>query len=187
MDPRTARRRASRRRGSVRLDARRRVSIRPIDAFDRSALVDLYEGLSDESARRRFLSWSRPTRADLDRLASTAGLVAELRAPGADDGAIVAHAVIAQDAVGSAEVAFVVRDDLQGRGIGRALVAATVAEARRHGLRQLTAMTRADNAPMRHLLLGAGLVVASDRVEGGDEEITLRVPAEIAIPVVVAR
>lgn len=174
MDPRTARRRASRRRGSVRLDARRRVSIRPIDAFDRSALVDFYAGLSDASSHRRFLSWSRPAATDLERLAAADGLVGVVSAPGASDGAIVAHAMICPGDDGSAEVAFAVSDDLQGRGIGRALVVATIAEARRRGLSRLTATTRSDNGPMRHLLLGAGCVVDSDRVEGGDEEIVLR-------------
>jgi acetyltransferase len=187
MDPRTARRRATRRRGTVRLDARRRVSIRPIDAFDRSALIDFYAALSDESSRRRFLSWARPPTTDIERLVAADGLVGVLRAPDGTDGAIVAHAVICPSDGGSAEVAFAVRDDVQGHGIGRALVAATIAEARRHGLARLAATTCGDNGPMRRLLLGAGCPIDSDRVEGGEEEIVLRLRPDMSRAPALAR
>jgi RimJ/RimL family protein N-acetyltransferase len=183
MDPRTARIRASRRLGSVRLDPVRRVSIRPIDEFDRSALFDFYARLSPESMRRRFLSYALPTATDLDRLAIGEGLVGILGAPGASDGAIVAHAVICPDGHGAAEVAFAVADELQGHGIGRALVIATVDQARRGGLTRLTASTLPENRAMRRLIIDAGCRVESDRVIAGVEEIALTLVSD-ASPVV---
>jgi RimJ/RimL family protein N-acetyltransferase len=161
----------------------RRVSIRPIDEFDRSALSDFYARLSPESTRRRFLSCLRPSATDLDRLATAEGLVGVLATPGAADGAIVAHAVLCPDGLGSAEVAFAVADDLQGRGIGRALVTSTVDLARRDGLTRLTASTFPDNRAMRRLIVDAGCRVESDRVVAGVEEIEMRLVSD-ASPVV---
>lgn len=183
MDPRTARIRASRRLGSVRLDPVRRVSIRPIDEFDRSALFDFYARLSPESTRRRFLSASRPPANELDRLAATDGVVGVLGAPGPADGAIVAHAVLCPDGLGSAEIAFAVTDELQGRGIGRAMVRAIVDLARSEGLTRLTASTFPDNRAMRHLIRDVGGRVVSDRVVAGVEEIEMRFVSD-ASPVV---
>jgi len=183
MDPRTARRRASRRRGSVRLDPVRRVSIRPIDRFDRSALSDFYAALSPESSRRRFLSGSRPMSAEIDRLADADGFVAILSAPGVTDGTLVGHAAICRDSPASAEIAFAVADGLQGRGIGRALVAATVDEACRTGLERLRAATLPENHAMRRLIVDAGCLVESDRIAAGVEEIELR-PINDALPAV---
>ena len=175
MDPRTARRRASRRRGSVRLDPVQRVSIRPIDEFDRTALSDFYAGLSEASTHRRFLSWSRPLPADIDPLARTPWVVGILVAPGDRDGAIVGHAVFCPDGAGSVEIAFAVSDELHGRGVGRALVAATIEEAQRTGVTRLTATTLPENGAMRHLMLDAGCRIQADRLVAGVEEIELGV------------
>jgi RimJ/RimL family protein N-acetyltransferase len=162
----------------VRLDPVRRVSIRPIDEFDRSDLFDFYARLSPESSRRRFLSCSRPPIADLVRLAAADGLVAVLAAPGASDGQIVGHAAICRDGAGSAEIAFAVDDELQGRGIGRALVAASVEVARRTGLTRLRAATFPENRAMRRLMIDAGCRVASDRIVAGVEEIELELVSD---------
>ena len=174
MDPRTARIQASRRLGSVRLAPARRV---PIDAFDRPALSAFYAALSPESTWRRFLGSRSLTDAELDGMAAGEGVVGVLRERGPEDGAIVGHAQICPDGAGSAEVAFAVRDDLQRRGIGRALGAGVIELARRNGWERLTATTSTENVAMRHLLLDAGCVVERDRVDCGIEEIVLRVPA----------
>lgn len=161
-------------RTTVRLGSDRWVSIRPIDALDRSALSDFYAGLSCESSRRRFMSVGRPSEAVIARLGLADGLVAILHEPGPDDGALVGHALLACEGSGVAEVAFAVRDDLQRRGIGRALVAATVAHARRLNLDRLRAITEPGNRAMRRLVIDAGCVVESDRMECGVEELVLR-------------
>lgn len=89
-------------------------------------------------------------------MATGEGVVGVLRERGPEDGAIVAHAQVCPDETGAAEVAFAVRDDLQGRGIGRALATAVVELARRRGWQRLTATTFTDNVAMRQLLLDAG-------------------------------
>lgn len=111
--------------------------------------------------------------------AAGTGLVGILREAGPNDGAVVAHASVDADAdaAGSGEVAFAVADDLQGRGIGSALMRQVVELARARGVRRLTATLFADNAPMRRILRDAGCEVVADEIDAGTEEITLGVDA----------
>jgi acetyltransferase len=154
------------------------VSIRPIERSDASALSDFYARLSRESRRRRFLSCADRVDPLLVRqLLEVPGLVGILREPGPHDGAIVAHASIHPAGPDAVEVAFAVADDLQGRGIGRALVAAALGQARGAGATTATATLVADNLPMRHLLLDAGAPVVADRIDTGVEEIVLDLSA----------
>lgn len=184
MDPRTARLQASRRLASVRLDPAHRVSIRPIDQFDRSGLSDFYANLSPESTRRRFLGIRPITEAELAEMVEGPGIVGVLRSPGEEDGAVVGHAQICPEGASSAEVAFAVRDDLQGRGIGGSLVTGVIELARRNGWRRLRAVTSPENVAMRRLFLHAGCVVERDLLDGGVEEIVLRVPDEASLAAV---
>lgn len=177
MHSRAARGTDSRRFASIHLDRGRRVSIRPIDSFDRPALSAFYASLSDESRRRRFLGWHHLTSSEIEATANGIGLVAVLRTAGPDDGAIVAHAQLCPDGTGSLEAGFAVRDDVQGRGIGSALVRGCLDVARDLSLRRLVATTYPDNLPMRRLLLGAGCAIESYRIDAGIEEIVLRIPA----------
>ncbi|WP_143650286.1 GNAT family N-acetyltransferase, partial [Streptomyces tricolor] len=52
-----------------------------------------------------------------------------------------------------------VADEARGRGIGRALVRAAVAEARRRGARRLTLRVLAHNTPARSLYEAEGFAV----------------------------
>jgi GNAT superfamily N-acetyltransferase len=153
------------------------VSIRPIERTDAAALSDFYRGLAPRSTRQRFLSAVQPTPEQLDRLAAADGLVGILVERGPRDGAIVAHASLHVDGAGGAEVAFAVADELQGQGIGSRLFAATVAHARRIGLRRLSAILAADNGRMRRLLARADCPVITDEIEGGSEEVVLDLAA----------
>ena len=162
----------------VSIDRNRWVSIRPIERSDASALSDFFARLSVESRHRRFLSCgTAPLPAMTARFADAYGFVGILREPGTLDGAIVAHASLQPDGPGSAEVAFAVADELQGLGIGRRLVAMVLEDARRRGLRRVTATLLAENAPMRHLLRDAGRPVMADRIDAGVEEIVLDLDA----------
>ena len=58
---------------------------------------------------------------------------------------------------GQAEVAFVVVDEYQGRGIGRALMRHLTSIARAAGLRTLIADVLLENAPMLQLFKTSGL------------------------------
>ena len=162
----------------VSLDQDRWVSIRPIERTDASGLSGFYAALSTESSRRRFLSYGRQVPMDLIlTFAAGTGLVGILREAGPNDGAVVAHASVDADTAESGEVAFAVADDLQGRGIGSALMRQVVELARARGLRRLTAALFADNAPMRRILRNAGCEVVADEIDAGTEEITLGVGA----------
>jgi RimJ/RimL family protein N-acetyltransferase len=160
------------------IGADRWVSIRPIERTDAPGLSDFYAGLSPESRRRRFLSSGRRSGAELARAFTQLdgeGFVAILRQRGPNDGAIVGHATFQPDGTGAAEVAFAVADELQGRGIGRLLMGAILAEARAAGLQRLNATLFANNAAMRRLLRGAEGSVVSDVIDTGVEEIVLAV------------
>lgn len=159
-----------------RIDRDRWVSIRPIERADAAGLSDFYARLSPESRRRRFLGCG--TRLDRD-LAATftqgegCGFVGILDEPGPNDGAVVAHASVQPDGKDAAEIAFAVADELQGHGIGTALMKAVVQHAGRVGLRRLNAMLFAENVPMRRLLRDAGCKIRSDSVDLGIEEVAL--------------
>ncbi len=150
--------------------------IRAADEFDASGLSDLLVGLSPESRRRRFLGGSG--RSALTSPPPSFGVVAVIVEHGPDDGGIVGHATLYPDDEGGAEVAFVVADRFQRRGIGTALMRALVDQARRLGLRHLSAATYADNGAMRKLAYGTqwlGCRIADDSIDMGVEEITLEI------------
>ena len=161
-----------------RIDEDTWVSIRPIERADAPGLSDFYDRLSPESRRRRFLSCGGRLDRDL-AVAFTRGegngFVGILDEPGPNDGAVVAHASVQPDGEDAAEIAFAVADELQGHGIGTALMAAVVRHAEQVGLRRLNAMLFAENVPMRRLLHNAGCEIPSDTIGMGIEEMALDV------------
>lgn len=154
-----------------------RVSIRRIEPSDRDGLSDLYLSLSPESRRSRFLGsvGDEAVRDSANRMSGHPGLVAVLDEPGPRDGALVGHIVLVPAGSDAAELAIVVADAFQGRGIGSRLVCGAGEEARRLGIRRLTASTYADNARMRRLLLHLGWPVERDAIDACVEEIELAV------------
>lgn len=162
----------------VPIDDGRWVSIRPIEHGDGPGLSDFYARLSPESRRRRFLGSARPT----DRQLFEAfiehegeGFVGTLEEHGPNDGAVVAHASVQTDGHGGAEIAFAVVDELQGRGIGTALVRVALEHARSRGIKCATATLFTENVPMRRLLRGAGCDILSDEIDSGVEELALAI------------
>ncbi len=160
-----------------RTDGKRSVLIRPIEGSDAAALSDFYARLLPESKRRRFLGYGNLdgalARAFTEREGE--GFVGILDEPGPNDGQLVAHASLQPDGLGGAEIAFAVADELQGHGIGSALMESVVEHARQLGLRRLSATMFADNTPMRRLLRGAGCEIVLDQSDAGTEEIALAV------------
>ncbi|HZU80899.1 MAG TPA: GNAT family N-acetyltransferase [Acidimicrobiales bacterium] len=131
--------------------------VRDIIPGDADALVGFHQGLSTESIVLRFFGpHPRLSPAEVERFTTVDGvdraaLVAERagqlvavarydRTPGRDE----------------AEVAFVVADAYQGRGLGTILLEHLAVIARSHGIRRFVADTLADNHRMLAVLRGAG-------------------------------
>jgi RimJ/RimL family protein N-acetyltransferase len=74
---------------------------------------------------------------------------------------------------GEAELAFMVVDQYQGKGIGTALLRNLISIARNGGLRVLTADVLADNTPMLRVFERSGFQVDASR-EPGIKHFTLQ-------------
>jgi RimJ/RimL family protein N-acetyltransferase len=159
------------------------ILIRPIRADDKRMLEDGLRQLSDESVHRRFLSpKSSFSRTELRYLTEVDGrdhvaLVAEY--PG--------HPVRRLIAVGRfvrlhgdpevADVAIVVADDWQRRGLGLTLGDELVAEARRLGIRRFSATMASDNVPAHKLMKKLTTRLESHHAGSGVDELLLELAA----------
>ena len=160
-----------------------RVRIRPIVPGDEPALRALFDRLSPETVRQRFFRYWRRLPddwfhhfANVDYVGRLA-LVAEVDRPEGPRVVGVARYEPGEQE-GRAEVAVVVEDAWQGRGIGRRLLAELLAEAQARGIRRFHADVLADNQRMLALIRQVG-EVESVRVEFGVAEIDFR-PREAA-------
>ena len=133
------------------------ILIRPIRPDDKALLEQGLHNLSETSVQRRFLT-PKPSfsRAELRYLTEVDGrnhvaLVAER--PNAPTRALigVARYVRLPDDPETAEVAVVVADYWQGRGIGTLLVDELAPRARARGVRRFTATMAGDNRPAHRL------------------------------------
>lgn len=125
--------------------------IRPIDPHDDELLRAFHEQLSPESRRMRFFSFHPHLGDDeVDRFVHVDGtrraaFVAMVRGEIAG----VARYEGSPDNPAEAEVAIVVRDDLQHHGIAGALLDRLGAHAASKGIRNLTAVTLPENNSVR--------------------------------------
>lgn len=125
------------------------VQLRVLRDHDEAALRVFLKGVSAESLRRRFCGATDPARAatslvrgcgadDLSLVAET-GVTAE----------IVAHAASYRLDTSRAEVAFLVTDDWQGRGLGPLLLSRLAEHAQFQGITTLVA----DVVPRNHAMI----------------------------------
>jgi acetyl coenzyme A synthetase (ADP forming)-like protein len=132
--------------------------VRPVRASDEPSVLALYERLSDESVYLRFFSpVPRPTAVQLEKLTSVdyhdrMVMVAEL----GDE--ILAIARYDRSSPGSADVAFAVADDQQGRGIATLLLEHLAVVARENGIHEFGADTLAGNTKMLGVFAAAGWI-----------------------------
>jgi ribosomal protein S18 acetylase RimI-like enzyme len=119
--------------------------VRPLRHGDVRTVMAVFERLSEESRRTRF-NGPKPclTRSELRQLASVDGTRHALVAYVEGDERPVAIARLVRDG-GSAEIAFAVADEYQARGIGSALAAELVVDARAAGVTEITALVSSDN------------------------------------------
>ena len=160
------------------------IAIRPITPSDAELLAHAYEQLGDDSRRRRFLAApARLSPEDLRYLTDVDGQRHDaLVAIDPATGELVGEAryVRAPGRRDTAEVAVVVVDSWQSRGIGTALLTELTRRAREHGLLRYTAIVSADN----HAVLEALAKVGGETVTTADDqiELELELPAEEGLP-----
>jgi acetyltransferase len=143
------------------------VAIRPIGVDDFELELAFTQGLSPESGYQRLMSARRLSRAEVKRLVSIDGdcevaLIATTTQAGRERQVGVARFVREQCGE-TAEIALVVADDWQGRGLGRRLMRGLIASARRHGVRRLVGTTLSDNVAMLAIARALGFEMARER------------------------
>jgi CRP-like cAMP-binding protein len=130
--------------------------LRPVLPGDNARAVHGPVQFSSETFYRRFQTTRRPTPALMAYLFEVDYLdhfVWVLTVDKAIDAPIIADARYVREAdPTTAEIAFIVGDDYQGRGIGSFLMEALAVAARSEGIRRFTARVLADNLPMRTIL-----------------------------------
>ncbi len=164
---------------TIRLSAGQIVHIRPLRVTDERVLQDLLYRLSDDSTYQRFLGHKRcHPRQEVAHYTEfsddeNATLVATDNQDVEELLAVARYDVDPRTRY--AEVAFVVRDEWQGRGLGGALFARLVRLAREQGLLGFTASVLSGNTRMLALFKASGVLV-SDELQGGVHELTMRFP-----------
>ncbi|GAA5044638.1 bifunctional acetate--CoA ligase family protein/GNAT family N-acetyltransferase [Streptomyces similanensis] len=140
--------------------------IRPITAEDADRLVSFYEQVSDESKYYRFFApYPRLSAKDVhrfthhdfvDRVGLAATIGGEFIATVRYDRIGATGLPAASDASDEAEVAFLVQDAHQGRGVASALLEHIAAVARERGIRRFAAEVLPANTKMIKVFTDAG-------------------------------
>ncbi|MET8349202.1 MULTISPECIES: GNAT family N-acetyltransferase [unclassified Micromonospora] len=130
------------------------LAVRPACAHDLPGVLELHEGCSPRTRQRRYLSGAAlPQQARLRRLLEPSrGLT--LLATATDDGGVESVVAMA-NLLGEgdeAEVALLVRDDWQRRGLGSVLLRRLARHADRAGYAALVLHVQAENTPMLRTL-----------------------------------
>jgi len=144
------------------------VVLRPTRSEDAPALTRLYDRLSPESAYQRFFAvmrrlppdWARILAdVDHDRRAAIVAL-----GPGGELVGVARYSALADP--GEAEIALVVQDAWQGRGLGTILLSALLDHAESRGITRFLAYVLADNHRMMRLIGRVGRVTERS-ISGG--------------------
>lgn len=145
------------------------IGLRPIHPDDKSALLEGFERLSDESRYQRFLApmerlTARQVRylTEIDQVNHFAWAAGIRDEEGEEIGVGVARYVRDPDDPSSAETAVAVADDFQRRGIGTLLVEALLLVAGERKIRDVTAFMLAENAPAIRIFERLGSTIAPD-------------------------
>jgi len=134
------------------------IAIRPLHGGDEEALRAFFGALSAESLRLRFFSARREmTDAEVDRLTSS-DVSSHVHLGAFHAGQVVGVGDFIVSAPGEAEVAFVVGDEFQGRGVGSLLLEYLAEIARATGITRFRAETMSDNLRMLDVFRHAGFI-----------------------------
>lgn len=166
--------------GPVLLRDGRTALLRPAQPSDRDLFIEFLAGLSSQARVRRFFSEIAPeTAADLllrqgeneERLV----LVVLIGEPGQERVVATGEYIREGAAAESAEVAFLVDDSHQGRGMGSLLLERLALSAARRGVRRFHAFTLTDNTQMVSVFRESGFEV---KARFGDGELELEFPID---------
>src|SRR5690606_443533 len=148
------------------------VHLRPITPDDADALVRFHASLSERTRYLRYFGpYPRIPPRDLERFTNVdhRTRVALICLLGDEIVAVGRYEGLRTDPDGqveSAEVAFVVRGDHQGRGLGSSLLAHLAAAARENGVRRFEAEVLVENHQMARVFREAGYQVSRSFTEG---------------------
>ena len=145
----------------------RTLRLRPVRHEDREHLIRFYTRLSPDSLHSRFFD-TRTPEAAADASPSDVDYRREFGIVGEVSGEIVAVAHYFASAAHAdvAEVAFAIRDDMQGCGIGTQLLEKLAGIACMNDITRFEAETLAENRPMLDVFLNSGFEVVSRSAEG---------------------
>lgn len=139
--------------------------IRPLREDDTKRLMDFIERVSPEARNQRFLGSisSQTAAAELMKTGPLGEVLALIILTGGDT--IIGHGLYLRDPdrPDTAEVAFIVDDRYQGKGLGTILLERLALAAARQGVRSFYAPTEAANRQMRELFKTSGFTANEDR------------------------
>jgi ribosomal protein S18 acetylase RimI-like enzyme len=147
------------------------ILVRPLRNGDVDTVVAVFRRLGDESRRRRFNA-AKPclSDAELEQLARVDASHHALVAWVVGDPAPAGLAQLARTSRDSAEIAFVVADEHQHRGIGSALTRMLLDDARAAGITEITAQASGENRAALALIRRSARVL-DIRLEGPEQTI----------------
>jgi RimJ/RimL family protein N-acetyltransferase len=153
--------------------------MRPIRPDDAPRLVTLYDHLSRDTRYHRFFSVMQRLPPDWARFLANVDYEARLalvvESPDDPDALIAVARYEPAGEPGTAEVAFVVQDGWQDRGVGTVLFGALLAAAELHGIRRFRAWVLADNRRMLDLITRFGEVTQRE-IDQGVIEVSFTAP-----------
>jgi acetate---CoA ligase (ADP-forming) len=158
--------------------------LRPTTVLDESALIDFFRSLSAETLHLRFQGGvsvdDRLVARFLQSDSESLSLVGELADQDGTTRIVAIGTFVRLRDRSRAEVAFVVADDLQRRGIGSRLLERLAAHARIEGIERFVAQVLPENAAMLGVFGDTGFEVTRRLLDGVVEvEFTLNASAEV--------
>ena len=153
------------------------VHVRPVRSDDEAAIAEFLHGLSDDSIGFRFfgvpdMKWVVSWAIDVD-YADRFALVAETGSPSR----IISHAAYVRMNDERAEVAFLVADEWQGRGISTTMLAHLASIAAHHGIATFTAEVLPANHRMIDVFRQSGFPV---RMRSTPDAIEVEFPTSLS-------
>jgi acetyltransferase len=155
----------------------RQVRVRHLTPADDDLLVELYKRLSPQSRRLRFLVdpgdvpdeivWREAHRlSDLNPLLAAALIGTLVEADQREHAVAVCRLARDDDDPDSAEMAIVVRDDMQCQGLGTAMLDLLIQLAMVAGVKRIRAVSLAENVAVHRLVQATGLPVTTSTSRG---------------------